>query len=146
VALGSRSRASLWAAQQPKDARTRSGGKVDVAAGADFDLRRQAFLRIFWGLGDASGSHHSARMRWLECLGGPRDPCSRQNSRKPKDFRGVLSSKRLCDRYSSRRGPIVRTKSRGPPRVSYRGDGCLFALLICKAGCTAAFAAFGAET
>ena len=61
-------------------------------------------------------------------MGGPRDPCSRQNRRKPKDFRGVLSSKRLCDRYSSRRGPIVRTKSRGPPRVSYRGDGCLLAL------------------
>jgi hypothetical protein len=46
---------------------------------------------------------------WLECLGGPRDPCSRQNGRKPDSFRRVPSPKRLCDRYSSQRGPIVRT-------------------------------------
>jgi hypothetical protein len=86
------------------------------------------------------------RPGWLECLGGPRDPCSRQNRRKPNHFRRALSPKRLCDGYSSQRGPIVRTMPRGPPRVSYRGDGCLLALLTCKAGCTAAFAAFGAET
>jgi hypothetical protein len=52
---------------------------------------------------------HINAVWWLECLGGPRDPCSRQNRRKPKDSRGVLSPKRLCKRYSSQRGPIVRT-------------------------------------
>ena len=33
----------------PDDARTSSGGKGYVAAGADFDLRPQAFLGVFGG-------------------------------------------------------------------------------------------------
>jgi hypothetical protein len=33
----------------PDDARTSSGRKGDVAAGADFDMRPQAFLGVFGG-------------------------------------------------------------------------------------------------
>ena len=37
----------LGCPRMPKDARTSSGGKGDVAAPADFDLRPQAFLGVF---------------------------------------------------------------------------------------------------
>jgi hypothetical protein len=44
----------------PDDARTSSGGKGNVAAGADFDLWPQAFLGISWGLGEAAGRRRGA--------------------------------------------------------------------------------------
>ena len=72
----------------PDDARTSSGGKGDVAAGADFDLKPDAFLGVFrveWRLqitAAAQRDRYGPRRR-RSVLPGKSPPCPRGAAPQP---------------------------------------------------------------
>jgi hypothetical protein len=72
------------------------GARAMLLRGADFDLRRQAFLGVFWGLGDASGRRHSVVRPYWAALPPQRAAAQVSGAQSTHQARGGPSNTILC--------------------------------------------------